>query len=520
MRAETPGVYLPNMMSHQETNISRRQALAIIAGTTGSLALARGGATEASASTTRGKETRYNIVYKLNGGENPTGQVTDIVAGKSLDVAEIKDPSRHGYVFMGWYKDAKLKTPASAVYGKKAADRRTLYARWQLGEYKISYRVKGGSPLFEGPSRYNMNTATFYLPGAQRSGYAFGGWYTDAKFSQDITKVAKGSAGDLRLYAKWNRATYWESHLNRRIEQVNWACETAGATGDSFVFLTDAHVPDNVLYLSWLVEQIRERTPVSTVVFGGDAINWSTTKDEAIKQLGCLKSALSGSGTTYCVRGNHDGNDQGHVGSSAALTDEEYREALFGSHSYVEKGKFYYYRDNEDSKVRHFFLDTGHPSSVVMDDAQLTWLKEHMLELDEGWGIVIFMHEYFSPRKRTTHTSKPLGLHANGTKLNAAIEAVYSDLKAELVCVISGHCHRDNDYRHSFTASDGSRGEFLAFSTTCDAFRQAEKWDDALWGRDRGSVEEQAFDVVTISREERRIYCTRIGCGSSRIFSY
>jgi len=38
-----------------------------------------------------------------------------------------------------------------------------------------------------------------------RKGYTFKGWYSDPKFKKKVTKIASGSTGSRKLYARWVR---------------------------------------------------------------------------------------------------------------------------------------------------------------------------------------------------------------------------------------------------------------------------------------------------------------------------
>ncbi len=42
------------------------------------------------------------------------------------------------------------------------------------------------------------------MPVPTKDGYNFEGWYTDAAFENAVAAIAKGSVGDMVLYAKWS----------------------------------------------------------------------------------------------------------------------------------------------------------------------------------------------------------------------------------------------------------------------------------------------------------------------------
>ena len=46
---------------------------------------------------------------------------------------------------------------------------------------------------------------TIVLKNPVRKGYTFKGWYSDPKFKKKVTKIASGSTGSRKLYARWVR---------------------------------------------------------------------------------------------------------------------------------------------------------------------------------------------------------------------------------------------------------------------------------------------------------------------------
>ena len=63
--------------------------------------------------------------------------------------------------------------------------------------------MNGGTNSSENPKTYTAETENIILADAVREGYIFEGWYTDAEFNEQVTQIAKGSTGNITLYAKW-----------------------------------------------------------------------------------------------------------------------------------------------------------------------------------------------------------------------------------------------------------------------------------------------------------------------------
>ena len=73
------------------------------------------------------------------------------------------------------------------------------------GKYSISYKLNGGKNSNKNPKSYTVGTSTITLKSPTRKGYKFVGWYSDKKLTQKVTKITKGSTGNVILYAKWKK---------------------------------------------------------------------------------------------------------------------------------------------------------------------------------------------------------------------------------------------------------------------------------------------------------------------------
>ena len=147
------------------------------------------------------KEGDYIITYELNGGtnaeENPpsynveTGTIT------------LKAPLKTGYTFAGWYEDAEFSTHVTEIT-QGSIGNITLYAKWGLLNYTITYELTGGTNAPENPASYNVETGTITLKNPTKDKYDFKGWYRTEDFTGEaLTEITQGSTGNITLYAKW-----------------------------------------------------------------------------------------------------------------------------------------------------------------------------------------------------------------------------------------------------------------------------------------------------------------------------
>lgn len=122
---------------------------------------------------------------------------------------------REGYTFSGWatsphgpqsYDDSQSVKSLTALPNENI----TLYAVWSIDTYSISYVLNGGANNTNNPAQYDITTGAVSLEAPLRTGYTFGGWYTD----EDLTvrasdpAIAEGETGDRVFYAQWTANTY------------------------------------------------------------------------------------------------------------------------------------------------------------------------------------------------------------------------------------------------------------------------------------------------------------------------
>lgn len=145
---------------------------------------------------------RVRIVFAPNGGRVSSGSKT-VICGKTYGT--LPTPTRRGYTFAGWYtaKSGGSRIGSSSVV--RTTKNQTLYARWKLVKYKIQYSLGKGTNSRSNPVGYTVASRTIVLKNPVRKGYTFKGWYSDPKYKKKVTKIAAGSTGSRKLYARWVR---------------------------------------------------------------------------------------------------------------------------------------------------------------------------------------------------------------------------------------------------------------------------------------------------------------------------
>lgn len=159
------------------------------------LALVLGFSNNISAKT---KIKTYKITYVLKGGTNNKKNTKKY---KSTKNTKLYYPKRKGYTFKGWYKD-KNYTKRIRKIKKGSKGNKRIYALWKAVKYKLSYTSNGGVNDYRNKKKYTCERSVKLYP-ATKENYTFVGWYKDKKLTKKVTKLKKGTRGNIRLYAKW-----------------------------------------------------------------------------------------------------------------------------------------------------------------------------------------------------------------------------------------------------------------------------------------------------------------------------
>ena len=142
----------------------------------------------------------------------------------------LKNPTRPGYAFAGWYTDPACTKRVVSIPGGKAEEY-TLYAKWTQNRTTVSFAVNGGKGTIIPKQTYTCNgDATQYVRlecNVARNGYHFVGWNTKANGSgtayMTLTETDVKTAyineaalqqlnldvnGSVTLYAQWAPDTF------------------------------------------------------------------------------------------------------------------------------------------------------------------------------------------------------------------------------------------------------------------------------------------------------------------------
>lgn len=113
--------------------------------------------------------TVYTVLFDSQGGSD----VNSIPAEEGATISAPADPEKIGYTFEGWYKEPKCEN--AWVFGADTVTGDiTLYAMWTINSYTVTFKDWDGTALKE--ESVNYGGAATAPTDPTRSGYAFAGW--------------------------------------------------------------------------------------------------------------------------------------------------------------------------------------------------------------------------------------------------------------------------------------------------------------------------------------------------------
>jgi uncharacterized repeat protein (TIGR02543 family) len=150
----------------------------------------------------------YKIIYGYQGATGGNERRFDLVEAEHDSALAV--PAITGYRFSGWFDEGGAQYTGENGAGTPVTSDKILYARWEIENYAIKYETDGGAND-DNPTSYTINDTVSLAP-ARRTGYTFGGWFSDAGFDRVTLGIAAGSAESKTFYAKWIVNTYTVSY--------------------------------------------------------------------------------------------------------------------------------------------------------------------------------------------------------------------------------------------------------------------------------------------------------------------
>ena len=150
--------------------------------------------------------TIYSITYNLDGGTNGASNP----ATYTIETATItlEEATRTGYTFSGWFDNAEFSGTAITEITLGSIGNTSLWAKWNIITYTITYTLNGGVNSEDNPTEYTV-LSDFNLEDAARDYYDFNGWYDNEECSGNvIDHINSGTTSNKHYYAKWTPTIY------------------------------------------------------------------------------------------------------------------------------------------------------------------------------------------------------------------------------------------------------------------------------------------------------------------------
>lgn len=92
-------------------------------------------------------------------------------------ITKPEDPLKEGYSFQGWYKEDALTTPWDFESDTAGETSFSLYAKWEINSYTLTFDTDGGSPVESITQNYDTEIEVPQEP--KKDGFVFAGWDTE-----------------------------------------------------------------------------------------------------------------------------------------------------------------------------------------------------------------------------------------------------------------------------------------------------------------------------------------------------
>ena len=482
-------------------------------------------------------------------------------AGSSMQMKIIYPDLKAGEMFAPevspFEKDGQLYLPLRAVCEKLCAK-----VVWNEADGTATVTKKGSSFT---PSEFVIENGKMYVKSDIISDF----------FSVEITTDAENNTvvfnTGVDYYTKWQQQerSQFLLQLSGDDEYPDYlAAEAANTVFDiqtlpyegttSIAFITDFHytpTTNDSLVLTRAVntyKDIASKVKTDGIVLGGDYL-CEGTKEARLEIFKEFRSHFEGT-KYYPVNGNHD---DGYIWDNTYVPIKEDinhfdRPDMYGvlfDHLPEQGAVFnekdpealYYYFDNTEAKVRYIVLD-GHnyvdengknilPGTGGMGQKQMDWFANEALNFgEEGWTVLVFMHQIQKPETSTTAHLRThhavrcvLDAYKAGTSISGIIpedETVpnraecnydFTNYKrAEVAGIVGGHWHAD--------LVEYSPGGIPYIFT--EAFVDKNNHATERNQRIDGTKNEFLFDIISIDRNLKMLYISRVGSGLDRRVSY
>ena len=406
--------------------------------------------------------------------------------------------NRNTHECLGYYYDGAWRTSAKPIYAQQDINIAALIAAEPNLSVKLCIVDVSTEAQITPTDEVLSNVTIYFSPGRQQINE-----YDEHFGSIDIALA--------KLPEYYNSDGYFDG----KIASIKENMCAVGKHGFTFAFLTDLHWQINNRKSPVLLKNIMDKVSVNDVICGGDLIGQGT-KEEAVDLLSACINAFRFYGIIFPVTyGNHDGNWNTYAGQREhperkLSFNEIYAliEAQYDKYSpvyYMSEG-FNFYIDYPNTNTRVIFIDTG-DTRELDGNSGIFWRDYETfadLLMNSGDKNIIVVPHAVALGIGTSICRISNSYNARQQHSASYLTYDFTNAQGHVYLVIGGHGHQD-----IITTPD--EGGISWVMTDTDS-------TDTNTGLDTtaGTINEQAFDVVTVDYSTGNVQLVRIGRGSDR----
>lgn len=151
----------------------------------------------------------YTVTMDENGGKELAEDSKPVTYDSSYTLTV---PEKDGYDFAGWYTGnygtgtQLTDSSGNSVTAWNIADHTTVYAKWNVITYSLTFHLNGGTVSGENATTYTIEDLDIKVNNPVKAGYVFDGWI-ETGTTEPITAltISAGTFGNRSFGAKWSR---------------------------------------------------------------------------------------------------------------------------------------------------------------------------------------------------------------------------------------------------------------------------------------------------------------------------
>ena len=160
-------------------------------------------------------KTTFTVTFDVDGEGSESIEVE-----KNSLVTRPADPVKTGYDFIDWYEDAD-KTKTWDFASKKVGENVTIYAKFEIKKFNVTFDTDDGTPVDGQLIEYNSLVCEPSKP--TKEGYDFVGWFKDAAKTIPWNFQTDEITANTIIYAKWSlkEGLFPKGGLREQIDENN-----------------------------------------------------------------------------------------------------------------------------------------------------------------------------------------------------------------------------------------------------------------------------------------------------------